>query len=228
LHHFDITAFVTAAIGILGLASFCLLIFGRLGSGSIVAFLAAGVLIEQIRDIPLETALAVREFAESGVILLLFLIGIEITPIQLRRLGRDAAFFGLPQIGLCIGLITLYVSLTYAGWRSALVIGLGFALSSTMVVVQLLNERGELDTTWGHKAFAILLAQDLAVVPFMLIISFLASGDAGKPPGFDDLIWVAFRGAVLIGGIVVIGRFVLTRILALATDRPPAKWSSLS
>jgi glutathione-regulated potassium-efflux system ancillary protein KefC len=217
LHHFDISAFVTAATGVLGLVSVCLLIFGRLGSGTIVAFLAAGVLIDQIRDIPPETTLAVREFAESGVILLLFLIGIEITPIQLRRLGKDAALLGLPQIGLCVGLIALYIGLTYAGWTGALVIGLGFALSSTVVVMQLLNERGELDTAWGRKAFAILLAQDLAVVPFMLIISFLASGDRGKPPGSGDLVWATLRGVVLIGGIVVFGRFVLTRILAVAT-----------
>ena len=73
--HFEVTAFLTAAIGLLGLISFCLLVFGRLGVGSIIAFLAAGVLIELVRDIPASTVLALHGVAELGVVLLLFLIG---------------------------------------------------------------------------------------------------------------------------------------------------------
>ena len=69
--HFEVTAFLPAAIGSLGLISLCLLVFGRLGVGSIVAFLVAGVAIGQVRDIPASTVLALREFAELGVVLLL-------------------------------------------------------------------------------------------------------------------------------------------------------------
>jgi Kef-type K+ transport system membrane component KefB len=75
--------------GLLGLIAICLLVFERLGVGSIVAFLVAGVLIGEIRDLPPDTALALREFGELGVILLLFLIGLETTPPQLRGLERD-------------------------------------------------------------------------------------------------------------------------------------------
>jgi len=73
LPHFEITAFLAAVIGLLGLISLCLLVFGRLGVGSIVAFLVAGIVIGQVRDIPAQTILAVHEFAEIGVILMLFL-----------------------------------------------------------------------------------------------------------------------------------------------------------
>jgi Kef-type K+ transport system membrane component KefB len=97
LQHFEVTAFLTAAIGLLGLISFCLLVFRRLGIGSIVAFLVAGIVIEQVRDIPTQTILALREFAEIGVVLLLFLIGLEIQLDQLRRLGRDVLAFGIPK-----------------------------------------------------------------------------------------------------------------------------------
>ena len=107
--HFEVTAFLTAAIGLLGLISFCLLVFGRLGVGSIIAFLAAGVVIEQVRDPPVSTVLALRGVAELGVVLLLFLIGLEIRLDELRRLGRDILAFGLPQIGLSALVIGLYV-----------------------------------------------------------------------------------------------------------------------
>ena len=70
--HFEVTAFLAASIGLLGLISLCLLIFGGLGFGSIVAFLVVGIVIEQVRDIPAQAILAVREFAEIGVVLLLF------------------------------------------------------------------------------------------------------------------------------------------------------------
>jgi glutathione-regulated potassium-efflux system protein KefB len=145
--HFEITAFLVAAIGVLGLISLCLLVFGRLGIGSIVAFLVAGIVIGQVRDIPAQTILAVREFAEIGVVLLLFLIGLEIQLDQLRRLGRDVLAFGVPQITLSALLIGFYVWWGFAGWEVSLVLGLGFAQSSTVVVVQLLKERDELHTT---------------------------------------------------------------------------------
>jgi len=107
LSHFEITAFLAAAIGLLGLISLCLLVFGRLGVGSIVAFLVAGIVIEQVRDIPAQTIRAVHEFAEIGVVLLLFLIGLEIKLDQLRSLGRDVLAFGVPQIILSALLIGL-------------------------------------------------------------------------------------------------------------------------
>jgi Kef-type K+ transport system membrane component KefB len=108
LPHFEVSAVLTAAIALLGLISLCLLFFRRLGVGSIVALLVAGIIIEQLRDIPAQTILAVREFAEIGVVLLLFLIGLEVQLDQLRRLGRDVLAFGIPQIVLSALLIGLY------------------------------------------------------------------------------------------------------------------------
>lgn len=213
--HFEITAFLVAAIGVLGLISLCLLVFGRLGIGSIVAFLVAGIVIGQVRDIPAQTILAVREFAEIGVVLLLFLIGLEIQLDQLRRLGRDVLAFGVPQITLSALLIGFYVWWGFAGWEVSLVLGLGFAQSSTVVVVQLLKERDELHTTWGSKAFAILLAQDLAIVPLLLLISFMAKREGASSAG-GPWLWAVAWAAVAVVGIIVGGRYVLPRILAIA------------
>ena len=96
---------LAATIGLLALISICLLVFERLGLGSIVAFLVAGLVTTEIRDLPTDTAVALREFAELGVILLLFLIGLETTPRQLRELGRYALIFGVPQITVSAAVI---------------------------------------------------------------------------------------------------------------------------
>jgi sodium/hydrogen exchanger family protein len=118
LPHFEVSSFLAAAIGLLGFVSLCLLVFGRLGIGSIVAFLVAGLLVGTIRDLPDESILALREFAELGVILLLFLIGLEIKPSQLSSLGRDAISFGLPQIAVSAGAISVYAWLFLARRRA--------------------------------------------------------------------------------------------------------------
>ena len=213
--HFELSAFLSAAIGLLGLLSVCLLIFGRLGVGSIVAFLVAGIVVEAVRDIPAHSVEALREFAELGVILLLFLIGLEIQPEQLRRLGRDALSFGTPQIVLTALVVALYVWWRFAGWNTAVVLGLGFALSSTVVVVQLLADRNELHSTWGQKAFAILLAQDLAIVPLLLIVSLLAEAEAESSGGSSGLwLWAIVRAVLVLVGIGFVGRLILPRILA--------------
>ncbi len=214
--HFDVSSFLAAAIGLLGFVSLCLLIFGRLGIGSIVAFLVAGLLVGTIRDLPDESVLALREFAELGVILLLFLIGLEIKPSQLSSLGRDAISFGLPQIAISAGVIGVYAWLFLTRWDTAVVLGLGFALSSTIVVVQILQDRDELHLSWGRKAFAILLAQDLAIVPFLLVVSLLTEQGTGGG-GSSAWVWASLRAVVVVAAIIVVGRFVLTRILALAT-----------
>src|SRR4051794_9766092 len=213
MSHFELAGFLWAAIGILGLISVCLLVFGRLGLGSIVAFLAAGIAIGEIREIPVQTVTALREFAELGVILLLFLIGLETEPQQLRRLGRDALTFGVPQIVLSALAIGLYARLGFAGWEAAVVLGLGFALSSTVVVVQLLTDRGELDLRWGRKAFAILLAQDLAIVPLLLVVSLLAQQESGGGGGTSTW-WAILRALAVVAGIVIVGRFGLPQVLA--------------
>jgi glutathione-regulated potassium-efflux system protein KefB len=213
--HFEVAAFLTAAVGLLGLISFCLLVFGQLGVGSIIAFLVAGVVLEQVREVSVSTVVALRGVAEIGVALLLFLIGLEIQLEQLRRLGREMVAFGLPQIVLSALVIGLYVWWRFAGWEASLVLGLGFALSSTVVVVPLLRDRDELHSSWGSKAFAILLAQDLAIVPFLLVVSLMVEQDNGGAVGVS---WPRAIGtaAAAVAGIVVVGRYVLPRILAIA------------
>jgi glutathione-regulated potassium-efflux system protein KefB len=215
LPHFEIASFLAATIGLLGLISICLLVFERLGVGSIVAFLVAGLVIGEIRDLPPDTALALREFGELGVILLLFLIGLETTPPQLRSLGRDALTFGVPQITVSVVVISLYGWWSLSVWETAITLGLGFALSSTVVVMQILADRNELQSPLGQKAFAILLAQDLAIVPMLLAVALMAN-EAATESGSTPWWWTILRAILAVVLIIVVGRFVLTRVLTIA------------
>lgn len=197
--HFELVSFLASATGLLALISFCLLVFGRLGVGSIVAFLIARLVVGQMRDLPPASVHALQEFAELGVILLLFLIGLELQPSQLRNLGRDAIRFGAPQITVSVGVIGIYIWGVYATWDTAIVLGLGFTLPSTAVVVQLLEERNELHTSCGEKAFAILLAQDLAVIPFLLVVA-LISGRVTAGGTDTPWLWATTRAIIVVVG----------------------------
>jgi glutathione-regulated potassium-efflux system ancillary protein KefC len=218
VHHFDIVAFMFAAIGVFGFLSVTLLVFGRLGIGSIVAFLVAGLMIGHFRDIPAATVLALREFSELGVILLLFLIGIEMKPPELRRLGRDVIAFGIPQIILTAAVVGGYFWLRFANWTTSTVIGMGFALSSTTLVVQILKDRGEFESNWGRKAIAILIAQDLAIVPFLLAVSLLADQSDGAVAGASWLL-AGLAAAIVLAAIIAAGRLVMPRLLAVASGQ---------
>ena len=224
--HFEIASFLAATIGLLALISICLLVFERLGVGSIVAFLVAGLVTGEIRDLPPDAALALRKFAELGVILLLFLIGLETTPPQLRSLGRNALTFGVPQIAVSALVISLYAWWSLPVRETAIILGLGFALSSTVVVMQILDDRNELQTPLGQKAFAILLAQDLAIVPMLLVIPLMADEAATSSAGASWW-WPIMRAIVAVTLIIIVGRFVVTRILTIAVRQQNAVPSSV-
>jgi len=110
--HFELAAFLTAAIGLLGLVSICLLVFGRFGVGSIIAFLVAGIVIEQVRDPPASTVLALRGVAEIGV-------GVAM-PMSLTILGVFGGFVAFGFLGLFIGPTLIAIAFTLLeAWRGA-------------------------------------------------------------------------------------------------------------
>src|SRR5262249_45461382 len=116
------------------------------------------------------------------------------------------------------------VAIGLYGWwflsvrETAIVLGLGFALSSTVVVMQILVDRNELQSPLGQKAFAILLAQDLAIVPMLLAVALMAN-EAATSSGSLPWWWAILRAVLAIALIILVGRFVLTHILAIAVRR---------
>jgi len=185
--------------------------FKRLGLGSVLGYLAAGAVIGPGGFGWLGDTGEVLHVAEFGVVLLLFVIGLELQPSRLWRMRGEIFGLGAAQVagtGVLIAAPLWALGLSPPG---ALVTGMALALSSTAFGVQILRERGELATPYGRRAFAILLFQDMAVVPLLALAAVLApfgAEDAG------DLRQIATSVAAL-GAMVLVGRYGLPRLFRL-------------
>jgi len=154
-------------------------LFRRARLGAVVGYLVAGMLIGPSGLALVGDPAATLQFAEFGVVLLLFIIGLELEPRRLWVMRR--AVFGLGGAQLALTALALGGAALALGldWRAATVAGLGLALSSTALVLTALAERGQLAARHGREAFAVLLFQDMAVIPMIALLPLLAGGAAG-------------------------------------------------
>ncbi len=167
------------ALVLLAAAVLLLPLFQRLGLGSILGYLAAGIAIGPLGLGLIPGAEAVLHFAELGVVLMLFLVGLELAPEQLWARRRRLFGLGASQLLFSAVLLTGFFFAWGQPGPAALAIGATLALSSTAFAVQMLVETNQLGTPQGRNAFSILLFQDLAVIPLLLLLPVLAGGDAG-------------------------------------------------
>ena len=180
-------------------------LFKRIGLGSVLGYLVAGVLIgpHGFRLIP--GVEEVGHLAETGVVLLLFLIGLELQPERLWELRTRVFGVGAAQVLLSGAVLTLTALVLGLSWQAALVAGFGLSLSSTAFALQLLGERNQLATPMGQTAFGILLFQDLAVIPLLAVLPLLGTGG-----GRMDTSWVSLaKAAGLVILVVLVGRTLL-------------------
>src|SRR5947199_241555 len=189
--------------------------FGRLSA--IVAYLVAGVVIGPfgfgIFNRP-ETILTV---AELGIVMLLFLIGLELELSRLLAMRRDIFGLGVAQLVLTAGAIAcLAIATGMFNWRAALVAGLALALSATSIALRILEDRGSLQTPYGQRAFAILLFQDMSVVPLLALVPLLAPGDgAAQHASLAEAATSAGLVGLAIAALVVAGRYLLNPFFRL-------------
>ncbi|MDV2079158.1 monovalent cation:proton antiporter-2 (CPA2) family protein [Marinobacter xestospongiae] len=196
------TIFAQALI-LLAAALVLLPLFQRLGLGSVLGYLAAGILVGPLGFGWISGAESVLHFAELGVVLMLFLVGLELEPAHLWAQRRRLLGLGASQVLLSAAVLALAFWLMGFSEREGLAIGAILALSSTAFVVQMLVETNQLGTPQGRAAFSILLFQDLAVIPIILLLPVLAgSQDAENSPqlfaGIAALIAMAFAGRFLL------------------------------
>ena len=167
------------ALVLLAAAVLLLPLFQRLGLGSILGYLAAGIAIGPLGLGLIPGAEAVLHLAELGVVVMLFLVGLELAPEQLWAQRRRLLGLGASQMLFSAALLTGFFFALGQPGPAALAIGATLALSSTAFAVQMLVETNQLGTPQGRNAFSILLFQDLAVIPLLLLLPVLAGGDAG-------------------------------------------------
>ncbi|MCB1705606.1 MAG: monovalent cation:proton antiporter-2 (CPA2) family protein [Halioglobus sp.] len=184
----------------------------RLGLGAVLGYLAAGVIVGPWGFGVIGHVEEVLHVAEFGVILLLFVIGLELRPTRLWALRKAIFGFGSAQVLICAALLTGFAMLVGASPATAAVVGLVLALSSTAFALQLIAERGEMTTRWGRSAFGTLLFQDLAVVPLLALLPLLGSRATGESVSWLQL---SLSVAVLLA-VVSGGRFALRQVLRIA------------
>ncbi|MDD5008225.1 MAG: cation:proton antiporter [Syntrophorhabdaceae bacterium] len=172
----ELESFILSAVILLIAASVIIMLFRHLGLGSIAGLLVTGIIVGPNTPGPHITTHVegVRSFTELGVVLLLFVIGLEIRPSRLWALRRQVFGLGSLQIIFTTAAVTGYALLNNWPWKASLIIGMTMAVSSTALVMQVLQEKGEIASPHGRTAFGILLMQDLAIIPMLAIIPVLA------------------------------------------------------
>ncbi|GGN31135.1 MULTISPECIES: cation:proton antiporter [Marinomonas] len=216
-------------------------IASRLGLGSVLGYLLAGIIISPLLSLFDVNIVSIQHFAELGVVLMLFLVGLELNPKKLWALRSKLFGLGGGQVVLTALLIMAAGMLLEQEWRTSLAIGLVLALSSTAIVIQTLTEKGLMKSDGGQSSFAVLLAQDIVVIPMLAFIPLLAtpeliaalshSADVTQTGNHSDSVSLvagleAWQTAfVTIGAIAIVilsGRFLVTpifRFIAVAQLR---------
>ena len=188
---FLLLAFIFLVAGVIAVP-----IATRLGLGSVLGYLIAGIVISPILALMHVDVISIQHFAEFGVVMMLFLVGLELEPKVLWSMRARLLGLGGGQVALTILLVMLAAVAFGQPWTIALAIGLVFSLSSTAIVLQTLNEKGLMRSEGGQSSFSVLLFQDIAVIPMLALLPLLAlpelmdaaahspSGDGGH--GADD------------------------------------------
>ncbi len=214
-------SFLFQAVIYLSAAVICVPIAKRFGLSSVLGYLLAGILIgPYLLGFIGEEGEDILHFAEFGVVMMLFLIGLEIEPKNFWRMRKSILGMGGLQVGITIVVIAFVSILFELSWQASLAIGMAIALSSTAIVLQTIKEKGLMDTSYGNSSFSVLLFQDIAVIPMLALLPLLATGttepseDAhgsfieNLPIGFQTL-------AVLLSValVIVVGKYLCVPVL---------------
>ncbi len=178
----------------------------RLGLGSVLGYLIAGMVIGPHALQLIDNPEHVMQFAEFGVVLMLFLIGLELESDKVWELRKLLFGLGGLQVTLTVLLVTACATLLHLPWREALIIGMGVAMSSTAIGLTALIEKKQLNTAGGQAAFATLLFQDLSVIPLFMLMAVIAPQRAAS--SFD---WLAVVKAITVIGLIVLASRTLLR-----------------
>ncbi|WP_168201332.1 monovalent cation:proton antiporter-2 (CPA2) family protein [Qingshengfaniella alkalisoli] len=211
----------TEALALIALACLFVPLSKRFGLGTVIGYLVAGVAAGAVLRLSYaEHPEKLLHFAEFGVVLFLFVIGLEFRPRRLWELRTTIFGRGLVQVLAC-GLVLGGAAYTFGlDWRAAMIVGLGLALSSTALVMREIDEGGERRTPFGETAIAVLLFEDLAIVPLLLLVTLIAPTGA-ETTTVENVVAVAL-GLAAIAFLIAVGRYGLDPMFRMvARTRTP-------
>ncbi|MTH65620.1 monovalent cation:proton antiporter-2 (CPA2) family protein [Paracoccus shanxieyensis] len=206
-------ASIESAVILLAAAVIFVPLFRRLGLGSVLGYLAGGLAIGPFGLGLFGDPQAIIHFAELGVVLFLFVIGLEMQPSRLWSMRGEIFGLGLAQVALAIGVLTCVGLALGFPVASSFVAGTGFVLTSTAIVMQMLDERRQMALPKGRRIIAILLLEDLAIVPLLALVVFLAPG--GPEVTLPERLTSVAIGLGAIAALVVAGRYLLNPMFGL-------------
>jgi glutathione-regulated potassium-efflux system protein KefB len=207
-------------VALLGAGVIAVPLFKRIGLDSVLGYLAAGIVIGPFGIGLFSDPQSIIHVAELGVVMFLFVIGLEMQPSRLWGLRREILGLGVLQVAICGALLTGAGIAFGFSPLVAFVAGMGFVLTSTAIVFQILNDQGELSTPKGQRIVSILLLEDIAIVPLLALVAFLAPG--GEDGDAESRAIAIATALAAIAALVLVGRYLLNplfRILAQAEAR---------
>ena len=187
-------------------------IFRRFKLGSVLGYLTAGIIIGPASLGLINSVEATQNIAQFGIVLLMFVIGLELQPSRLWVLRRSIFVLGTAQVVVtAIGVGAAAFFLFEQSWQASLLIGFALSMSSTALALQLLAERGQLNSQFGRSAFSILLFQDVSVMPALALLPLLGPSETSAAPGG----WLVIKLIAVLGAVIIGGRFVLRPMLRI-------------
>ena len=203
------SSFLLQGITYLSAAIIAVPLSKRIGLGSVLGYLLAGITIGPWGFGLIENVETVLHFAEFGVVMMLFLIGLELNLAKLWQLRVPVFLLGGAQVSLTL-LITWAASFLFGvAWQIGLVVGMGVAMSSTAIAIQTLTEKNWLNLPPGQSAFSVLLFQDLAVIPLMLLLALIAPSSSASAFGW----MAALKALAAVVAVVIGGNYLLRHAL---------------
>jgi len=194
-------------------------LFKRLGFSAVLGYLAGGVVIGPFGLRVFTDAGAILQVAELGVVMFLFVIGLEMRPSRLWGLRRQIFGLGLVQVIACALLLTAVGVATGFPVAASFVAGAGFVLTSTAIVMQLLEERRELNSPGGQRIVSVLLLEDLMIVPLLALVTFLAPIAPDNPLRTGGIDWMAIViAAASVAGLLIAGRYLLNPLFGVLAN----------
>jgi len=209
-------SFTPIFITTIAIATAMNIVLKRVNMPTIIGYIITGVIVGNLFGISLQDNQSLEHIAEFGVVFLMFTIGLEFSVSHLVSMRREVFLFGMLQVILTGAILAILIQLCFdIPYKSAIIMGAGLALSSTAIVLKVLNESGKIKTGYGHNAVGILIFQDIAVIPILLMITIFTREDKSLA---ELLTETAINAMITLGMLIVIGKFLLGHLFKTVSN----------